>query len=97
LVTAKFRRMTSYGLVSFTPLDKQRTKLRNIVWVPRSNNRIPRWLVDPLDAMIRRSFIREFVRSDVNRSAGIRFHADRMIAADKVLVEYLAWLQNIHR
>ena len=97
LVTAKFRRTTSYGLVSFVPLDKDQTKLRNIVWVPRSKNRVARWLVDPLDAIIRRSFIREFVRSDVNRSAGIRFHPARMIAADKVLVEYLGWLQNIHR
>lgn len=97
LVTAKFRRTTSYGLVSFAPLDKNRTTVRNIVFVPRSRNRVVRWLIDPLDAIIRRSFIREFVRSDVNRSAGIRFHPDRMIAADKVLAEYLGWLQNIHR
>ncbi len=97
LVTAKFRRTTSYGIVSFTPLDKDRTKVRNIVCVPRSENRIARLLVDPVDALIRRSFIRAFVRSDVNRSAGIRFRPDRMIAADKVLVEYLGWLQNIHR
>jgi phenylpropionate dioxygenase-like ring-hydroxylating dioxygenase large terminal subunit len=97
LVAARFRRTTSYGLVSFTPLNKNQTKLRNIVWVPRSKNPVARWLVDPLDAMIRRSFIREFVRSDVHRSAGIRFHPARMIGADNVLVEYLGWLQKIHR
>ncbi len=97
LVTAQFRRTTSYGLVSFTPLGKDRTRVRNIVWVRRSKSRLARWLVDPLGATIRRSFIREFVRSDVSRSAGIRFHPDRMIAADKVLAEYLGWLQNIHR
>ena len=97
LVTAKFRRTTSYGIVSFTPLDNDRTQVRNIVCIPRSRNRLARRLADPVDALVRRSFIRAFVRSDVNRSAGIRFHPDRMIAADKVLVEYLGWLQNIHR
>ena len=55
------------------------------------------FILDPLDAIVRRIFLREFVRSDVHRSAGIRFHPNRMIAADKVLVDYLGWLQNIHR
>lgn len=96
LVTAKFRRTTSYGMVSFIPLDAQRTRVRNIVWVPRSQRWLARQLVDPLDAMIRRSFIREFVRSDVHRSAGIRYHPQRMIAADKMLVDYLGWLQDVH-
>ena len=97
LVTAKFHRTISYGIVSFVPLANNRTRVRDIVWVPRSRNRIARRLLDPLDAMIRRAFIRKFVRSDVNRSAGIRFHPSRMIAADKVLADYLGWLQNVHR
>ncbi len=97
LVTAKFRRTTSYGLVSFVPLEKDRTRVRDIVWVPRSKNGFARRWIDPLDAIIRRSFIREFVRADVHRSAGIGFHPGRMIAADKVLVGYLCWLQNILR
>lgn len=96
LVTAKFRRTTSYGMVSFIPLDGQRTKIRDIVWVPRSKGWIGRQFFDPLDVMIRRSFIREFVRSDVQRSAGIRYNQHRMIAADKVLVDYLHWLQDVH-
>jgi hypothetical protein len=57
---------------------------------------VGRRLIDPLDGCIRRLFIREFVRSDVDRSAGIRYHPNRVIPADKMLVEYLAWLQAIH-
>jgi hypothetical protein len=96
LVTAKFRRTSSYGIVSLVPLENGRTKLRDIVLIPRRKHPLARVLIDPLDVFIRRSFIREFVRSDVNRSAGIRFRADRMIGADKPLVEYLDWLHNIH-
>ena len=92
LVTARFRRTTSYGMVSFVPLDPQRTRVRNVVWVPRSQGWVGRRFVDPLDAMIRRSFI----RADVQRSAGIRYDPRRMIAADKVLVDYLDWLQDVH-
>jgi hypothetical protein len=54
-------------------------------------------LFDPLDARIRRWFIREFVRSDVQRSAGLRFDRRRMIEADSVLLAYLDWLRPLHR
>ncbi len=97
LVTARFRRTVSYGMVSFAPLDQNRTRVRNIVWIPRRENSFAQLWIDPLDAMIRRFFIREFVRADADRSAGLRFHPGRMIAADKVLVEYLRWLQTVHR
>lgn len=97
LVTAKFRRTTSYGLVSFVPLDANRTLLRDLVWVPRSRTALGRLLFDPMDARIRRWFIREFVRSDVERSAGIRFDRRRMIEADTALVAYLDWLRPLHR
>jgi phenylpropionate dioxygenase-like ring-hydroxylating dioxygenase large terminal subunit len=97
LVTARFRRTTSYGLVSFVPLDANRTLLRDLVWVPRSRTALGRFLFDPIDARIRRWFIREFVRSDVERSAGIRFDRRRMIEADTVLVAYLDWLRPLHR
>lgn len=94
LVTAKFPRTTTYGLVSFAPLGDGTTRLRDIVWIPRRRGLLGK-LIDPIDAAIRRYFIREFVRSDVERSAGIRYHPSRMIAADKTLVEYLAWLREI--
>jgi phenylpropionate dioxygenase-like ring-hydroxylating dioxygenase large terminal subunit len=96
LVTAKFQRTVTYGLVSFVPLDESRTLLRDIVWIPRRQSWIGRKLIDPVDARMRRSFIREFVRSDVHRSSGIQFRRSRMIAADKVLVDYMDWLQGIN-
>jgi len=95
-VTSKSEHTCTYGLVSFLPLDKDRTRVRNIVWIPRRQSALAS-LLDPLDAMIRRYFIREFVRSDVDSSDGLRFHPKRMTSADKELVDYLAWLQNIHR
>jgi hypothetical protein len=94
LVAARFRRTTTYGLVSFIPLEGNRTWVRDIIWVPR--RRWPlRAILDPIDARIRRLFIREFVKSDVERSAGIRYNPHRMIEADKLLVEYLAWLRRV--
>ena len=63
----------------------------------KSGRKLGRVLIDPVDARIRRWFIREFVRSDVERSAGLRFDRRRMIAADKVLVAYLDWLRPLHR
>ncbi|CAN5618542.1 hypothetical protein BH09VER1_BH09VER1_22610 [soil metagenome] len=96
LVTAKFRRTTSYGIVSFVPMEDGRTRLRDIVWVPRRKGLLGRWLIEPIDAELRRLFIREFVRSDVDRSQGIRFQRKHTIPADRVLVEYLDWLHKIH-
>jgi nitrite reductase/ring-hydroxylating ferredoxin subunit len=91
LVTARFRRTTTHGLVSLVPLENNRTLLRDLVWVPR------RRLIGPWDARIRRQMIREFVRADVEASHGIRYEEHRMIDADKVLVGYLDWLRRIHR
>jgi hypothetical protein len=96
LVTARFRRTISYGLVSFIPIDQERTLVRNIVWVPCSRTWLGRHLVDPIDARIRFHFIREFVRSDVNASTGIRYHPQRLIEADNAMARYLRWLQELH-
>ena len=96
LVKAKFRRTTTYGVLNFVPLEGGRTWLRDIVWIRRKAGFVGH-LIDKVDAEIRRYFIREFVRSDVDRSHGIRFNQNRVIPADKELVEYLNWLQPIHR
>lgn len=96
LVTARFRRTTSYGLVSFVPVAAEQTLVRDLVWIPRSSTLLGRALIDPIDVRVRRWFIREFVRSDVERSAGLYFDRRRMIKADKELVSYLDWLRPIH-
>lgn len=95
LVTARFRRTTTYGLVSNVPLERHQTRVRDIVWVQRSRIAAGRWLLDALNAEIRRRFIREFLRSDVTRSSGIRFRPARMIPEDKVMVDFLEWLQKL--
>lgn len=97
LVTAKFRRSTSYGIVCFVPLHDGRTRMLDVVWVPRSRGFIGRCIVDPVDALIRRRFIQEFMRSDVDPTDGIRLNPSHLIAEDQVLVDYLGWLKKIHR
>jgi hypothetical protein len=92
LVTAKFRRTTSYGLVCITPINSAESHLRTIVWVPRSRSTLGRALFDPIDAAVRRSFIRAFVQSDQVRSEGIRYTPGTLIDADKCLSDYFQWL-----
>jgi phenylpropionate dioxygenase-like ring-hydroxylating dioxygenase large terminal subunit len=95
LVTARFRRTTSYGMVFVRPIDEQRTHLRTIVWVPRRAGAIARAAIDPLDAAIRRRFIRAFMKDDVVRSAGIRYNPATLIEADRELGNYLKWLLEL--
>lgn len=95
LVTAKFSRTTSYGLVCVTPVAAGRCRLRVIVWVPRSRTAAGRWVIDPIDAAVRRAFIRAFVRSDHERSAGIRFAPGTLIDADRTLADYFSWLAGL--
>lgn len=92
LVEAVFRRTTSYGMVCVTPLGPGRSRVQVIVWVRRSRGPAGRLLFDPIDAAVRRSFIRAFVLDDRERSAGIRYDPAAMIAADATLVDYFDWL-----
>lgn len=94
---AKFRRTTTYGMIAVRPLPNDAVHARVVVFVPRSRNMLTRLLFDPLHAAVRRHFISEFFKSDLGRLAGIRFHRERMIAADKMLVDYLEWLHKVHR
>lgn len=96
-VTAQFARTTSYGLLAAQPLEGERTLARVIVLVPRRRTALGRRLLDPADAWIRRGFIRAFLQSDVERTAGLHYHPQRLIGADQILREYLEWLEHIHR
>src|ERR1051326_3720592 len=87
-VKARFARATSYGLLVAHPLDNGKTLARVIVFVPRRRTRLGRWLVDPLDARIRRAFIRAFLQSDVERTAGIDYAPHRLTEEDRLLREY---------
>ena len=92
LVTAEFRRTTSYGMVFVRPVGPARTHLRTIVWVPRRSRPLARVLLDPLDVAVRRSFIRAFVGDDAARSQGIVYNPATLTGADRELRDYFAWL-----
>jgi hypothetical protein len=96
LVSARFRKTTSYGLVSVRPLTDTRSMATIIVLVPRRRNRVGR-LLDPIDAAIRRSFIREFLRPDISAGAGIRYNPRTLIEADREMAAYLDWLRSASR
>ena len=49
-------------------------------------------VVDPVDAMIRRRFIRAFMAADATRSAGVDYNPATLIAADRTLADYMTWL-----
>ena len=97
LVTAKFRRTTSYGMVFFRPLAENKTHLRTIVWVPRHRGAVMGRFIDPIDAWIRRGFIRAFMMGDAMRSDGVRYNPARLIDADRVLADYLTWLMTLSK
>jgi len=93
LVTARFRRTTSYGLVSIRPVTDLQSIVTIVVWVPRRQSWVGR-LVDPIDAVIRRSFIRAFLLPDVSAASGIRYNPRALIDADRELAAYLDWLRS---
>jgi phenylpropionate dioxygenase-like ring-hydroxylating dioxygenase large terminal subunit len=95
LVTAKFRRTTTYGMLSLLPLANETTLGRLIMWVPHSKG-LAR-LLDPINAEVRRFFIRAFLQSDIGPLTGVRVNPGRLIDADKVLAAYFEWLHNAHR
>jgi phenylpropionate dioxygenase-like ring-hydroxylating dioxygenase large terminal subunit len=95
LVTAEFRRTTSYGMVFVRPLGPRRSHLRTIVWVSRRRGAAARALLDPLDAAVRRSFIRAFMLDDAVRSEGVGYNPATLIDADRELRDYFAWLAGV--
>jgi hypothetical protein len=95
LVTATFARTTSYGMVFVRPITEQRTHLRAIVWVPRRRAALARAILDPLDAFLRRRFIRAFMADDAARSTGVRYNPATLIDADRTMAQYMDWLASV--
>jgi hypothetical protein len=96
LVTARFCRTTSYGMVFVRPLDAARSHLTTIVWVPRRRGAAARALIDPVDAGLRRRFIRAFMEDDAVRSHGVGYNPATLIDADRELRDYFAWLAGLN-
>lgn len=90
LVTSRFGRATTYGLVSIHPRSATRSHVRTIVWMsPRTS--FLRTL-DAVDVRVRASFIKAFIQPDIVAGEGIRFDAGRTIGADALVADYLTWL-----
>lgn len=96
-VFARFRRTTTFGLMFAQPVAPNRTLSRVIIFVPRSANMIGRALFDTTDARVRRHFIRHFLQPDAERIDGLQYHRRRWIAADRILRDYLEWLEQLHQ
>jgi hypothetical protein len=95
-VRARFRRTLTFGMVSMLPVERSRTLVSVRVSARRSRHRAGRLLWDPINARVRRSFIRRFLEPDVARAAGTDFDPHRLIAADECLAEYFSWLSGLH-
>jgi len=93
-VTARFRRTTSYGMVSIRALEPRRTLVQVVVWVPRSGNALLRRTLDPLHMAIRRYFIIKFLEADGALLQGCDYRPQHLIAADATLIGYFTWLAS---
>jgi hypothetical protein len=92
LVTAEFRRTTTYGMVFVQPLGEHRTRVRTILWLPRRRGMVGRAVLAPIDRRVRRGFIRAFLADDAARSQGARYNPATLIDADREMAAYLDWL-----
>lgn len=90
LVTSRFRRTVTYGLVSVHPRTSSRARVHTIIWVKKRHGlgQAFAWI----DARIRASFIRAFLEPDVVVGEGVRYDRSRAINADALLTQYLDWL-----
>jgi hypothetical protein len=66
---------------------------RGIVFVRRSRHTLGRWLFDPLHLLVRRHFIKEFLRSDAElASRGLLYQPRSLLPCDVELARYFQWL-----
>lgn len=93
--TATFKRTCSYGLVVTLPLEQCKVRVSVVVFVRRSRRMLARQVFDPLNAWIRRYFIREFLRSDAGLLQGARYNPRTLIDYDRDMVEYFRWLSVV--
>ncbi len=95
-VQATFRHTQTFGLVLLLPIESSRTLIYVRVGVRRGHSLVGRTLLGPLNARIRRFFIRKFLEPDVSRSAGTHYNPRHVIAADRYLIDYFDWLRTLH-
>jgi phenylpropionate dioxygenase-like ring-hydroxylating dioxygenase large terminal subunit len=90
-------RTTSYGMTEIRGIgcgEGQKSLVR--VTIFRRRRRGLSWL-DKLDARIKRNFIHAFLKPDVLLLSRARYNPDRLIDADREMIDYLCWLAAISR
>jgi phenylpropionate dioxygenase-like ring-hydroxylating dioxygenase large terminal subunit len=87
-VRVRFKRATTYGMVSLRALGSHKTLVQVVAHLPRK--RIA--LLDDVRLRLRRAFIDVFLRPDVTRLDGLRAGPMHLIQADEEFFAYLEWL-----
>lgn len=96
-VRATFARTRSYGMLASLPLGPNRTLAHVTVFVRRNRDRFRRTLTDPLNAWVRRLFIKRFLQADIERLAGTRFNPETLIDIDELMAGYFRWLSSLSK
>lgn len=89
---AEFRRTSTFGLVAREPLVDGRVRVDVYVFSRKGRNVLRRNLLDPIHLEIRRLFIKRFLTADAIRLNGVRYRPERLIEADREMINYYRWL-----
>lgn len=90
-VRVRFRRTTTYGMVSLRPLGNNKTLVQVVAYLPRTHSA----LLDGARVRLRLFFIHMFLRPDVIRLDGLRAGPMHLIQADREFCAYLQWLTRV--
>jgi len=93
---SKLKKTETFGMLSMTPLSKERTRVHVTVMARRGKSEIKR-LADPVRARVRRMLIRRFLRSDIGRLAHTSYSPNSFIEIDRQFAKYFDWLATIPR
>ena len=96
LVTAFFRRAQSYILFSVLPVAARSSQVAMIVFLRRAAG-LAGSLLAPLTLWIRQRFSRAFVAGDFEQLAGIDYNPASLVAGDRELADFFAWLTHVPR
>ena len=96
LAHSKLKKTETFGMLSMTPLTRERTMVHVTVMARRGSSEIRR-LADPVRARVRRMLIRRFLRSDVGRLSRTSYSPNTLIEIDRQFAGYFDWLATVPR
>ena len=95
--TAQFRRTATFGLVAREPLADGKVRVDVYVFARRGRSLWRRYAFDWLHLEVRRLFIKRFLTADAIRLNGVRYAPERLIDADRDMINYYRWLAHAAR